>query len=256
MAITNPVGPVQAVVILDPATGLPSTGGGGGGSGDASAANQTTGNTSLASIDTKTPTVGQKVSSGSRPVVIASDQSAIPVSGTVAVTNAVLATSVAGLGKAEDAVAASGDVGTMNLGVRGPVTPAAQTSAAGDYGANKIDAEGNQIVKLNAIPDVTWQAVSAAITTTTSTSVKAAAAAGIRNYVTDIVISNGGVTPVASLVTILDGATVIWQAWVPASGTVAVSLTTPLRGSAATAVNVQSSIAATIYASLVGYLGV
>lgn len=55
--------------------------------GAATAANQTTGNTSLASIDTKTPTVGQKTSAASRPVVIASDQSAVPVSGTVAVSN-------------------------------------------------------------------------------------------------------------------------------------------------------------------------
>lgn len=47
-----------------------------------------TGNTatSVASIDTKTPTVGQKTSAASSPVVIASDQSAVPVSGTVTVT--------------------------------------------------------------------------------------------------------------------------------------------------------------------------
>lgn len=41
---------------------------------------QTTGNTSVASIDTKTPTVGQKAMAGSTPVVIASDQSTVPVS--------------------------------------------------------------------------------------------------------------------------------------------------------------------------------
>lgn len=41
---------------------------------------QTTGNTSVASIDTKTPTIGQKTMSGSSPVAIASDQSAIPAS--------------------------------------------------------------------------------------------------------------------------------------------------------------------------------
>lgn len=39
----------------------------------------TAGNVSTASIDTKTPTVGQKPMTGSSPVVIASDQSAIPV---------------------------------------------------------------------------------------------------------------------------------------------------------------------------------
>lgn len=44
---------------------------------------QTTGNTSLASIDTKLNSLGQKTSVNSMPVVIASDQSAIPVSGTI-----------------------------------------------------------------------------------------------------------------------------------------------------------------------------
>ncbi len=38
--------------------------------------------TALNSLDTKTPTVGQKTSAGSSPVVIASDQSPVPVSGT------------------------------------------------------------------------------------------------------------------------------------------------------------------------------
>lgn len=46
--------------------------------GAATSALQTTGNTSLASIDTKFPTQGQKNSAGSLPVVIASDQTAIP----------------------------------------------------------------------------------------------------------------------------------------------------------------------------------
>jgi hypothetical protein len=43
----------------------------------ATSALQTTGNTSIASIDTKTPTVGQKASAASSPVVLASDQSPI-----------------------------------------------------------------------------------------------------------------------------------------------------------------------------------
>lgn len=40
---------------------------------------QTTGNTSLSSIDTKTPALGQTTMSGSVPVALSSDQSAIPV---------------------------------------------------------------------------------------------------------------------------------------------------------------------------------
>jgi hypothetical protein len=50
--------------------------------GASTSANQTTGNTSLSSIDTKTPALGQTTMTGSRPVVIASNQSAIPVTGT------------------------------------------------------------------------------------------------------------------------------------------------------------------------------
>lgn len=47
--------------------------------GDATAAKQDTGNTSLASIDSKVPTVGQKTMAASLPVVIASNQSSLPV---------------------------------------------------------------------------------------------------------------------------------------------------------------------------------
>lgn len=48
--------------------------------GASTAALQTTGNSSLSSIDTKTPALGQTTMANSRPVVIASNQTAIPVS--------------------------------------------------------------------------------------------------------------------------------------------------------------------------------
>lgn len=54
--------------------------------GAATSALQTTGNTFLSDINNKLPTLGQKTSAGSVPVVIASDQSAIPVTGTVVAT--------------------------------------------------------------------------------------------------------------------------------------------------------------------------
>lgn len=56
--------------------------------GAATSALQTTGNTSLSSIDGKTPSLGQALMAASVPVAIASNQSAVPVSGTVAVSNA------------------------------------------------------------------------------------------------------------------------------------------------------------------------
>lgn len=51
--------------------------------GASTSALQTTGNTSLSSIDTKTPALGQGLMAASVPVTIASNQSAVPVSGTV-----------------------------------------------------------------------------------------------------------------------------------------------------------------------------
>lgn len=55
-------------------------------SGAATAAAQTTGNNSLASIDGKFSSLGQKVSSASTPVVIASDQSIVPTNPRAAAT--------------------------------------------------------------------------------------------------------------------------------------------------------------------------
>lgn len=60
--------------------------------GAATSANQTTANSSLSSIDGKLGTLGQKAMTGSAPVVIASDQSAIPISGTVTANNASVST--------------------------------------------------------------------------------------------------------------------------------------------------------------------
>lgn len=55
--------------------------------GAATAANQTTANGYLSSIDGKAPALGQAVMAASSPVVIASNQTAVPVSGTITVTS-------------------------------------------------------------------------------------------------------------------------------------------------------------------------
>jgi hypothetical protein len=55
-------------------------------------ASQLTGNISLASIDAKLNSLGQKISSLSTPVVIASDQTAIPITGSITATSAATAT--------------------------------------------------------------------------------------------------------------------------------------------------------------------
>lgn len=164
-------------------------------------------------------------------------------------------TAATNLGKAEDAVAANGDTGIASFGVRVPATPAAQTSAAGDYGTHAIDAEGKIVAAQYAAAEHSWQGNPVTLTTTTSTAVKAAAAAGVRNYLTDIDIANTSATAVR--VDVLDGATVIRSFQVPAGSHIERSFSMPLRGTAATALNVQLSAAVTdVRVSANGYIGV
>jgi hypothetical protein len=61
--------------------------------GAASSAKQDTGNTSLSNIDTKTPVLGQGAMSASVPVTIASNQTAIPITGSITATNPSVGTS-------------------------------------------------------------------------------------------------------------------------------------------------------------------
>jgi hypothetical protein len=66
-------------------------------SSQATATKQDTGNGSLASIDTKTPALGQAVMSASSPVVIASNQSPIPVTGSFSITGVATEATLAAL---------------------------------------------------------------------------------------------------------------------------------------------------------------
>lgn len=107
-------------------------------------------------------TLGQKAMASSEPVTIASDQSAVPVSGTVAVSTIAGAitpgTAAANLGKAEDAGHVSGDTGILALAVRVDVPnlpTAAPTSANTDYAAVATDAYGVTWVRKRQLPTYT-----------------------------------------------------------------------------------------------------
>lgn len=80
--------------------------------GASTSALQTTGNTSLSSIDTKTPALGQAAMASSTPVVIASNQSAVPVSGTLTAV-----TTVTNLSQLNGAAIAMG-TGTRSAGTQ------------------------------------------------------------------------------------------------------------------------------------------
>ncbi len=181
----------------------------------------------------------------------------LPVSipGSVTQGTSTPGTAAANLGKAEDAVAASGDTGVATFGVRIPTTPASPTSAAGDYGTFAIDLEGKQVQAPYAGMEQSWQTNPVTLTTTSSTSIKAAAAAGVRNYLTDIDISNTSAT--ATRIDILDNVTIIRSFWVEGGKSINRTFSMPLRGTAATQMNVQSSVAVTdVRVSANGYIGI
>lgn len=133
--------------------------------------------------------------------------------------------------------------------------PVAVTTARGvDLLATLI---GALVTKPYAIPEADWQFAAAAggIINTTDVVLRAAAAAGIRNYVTSIDIRNAHAT-VATEVVIKDGATVIWRQLLPAAMAAPVEITfpTPLRGTAATAMNVACiTTGAQVYVNAQGF---
>lgn len=91
-----------------------------------------------------------------------------------------------------------------------------------------------------ALPASTWSyaTATAGVTDTADDVAKAAAGAGIRNYVTSCQVINGHAT-VGTEVVIKDGTTVLWRGWAePTGGGVSAKFDPPLRGTANTAINV------------------
>lgn len=146
--------------------------------------------------------------------------------------------------------------------VAGRVNTAVDTTlVAGDVSDIFMTTNGAAVNKPYSVPETDWQATSALtpLATTTSTALKAAGAAGVRNYCTGVQIMNTSST-VSTNVAILDGATVIWAGFLPASTaalaqvSVVVDFPTPLRGTAATAMNIQlGTTAASVFYNAQGY---
>lgn len=116
---------------------------------------------------------------------------------------------------------------------------------------------GALITKPYALPESDWLfACTAAITNTTDVAVKASAGAGIRNYITCFQYINTSAT--ATEIVIKDGAsTVVWRGYAPANmtGLIDVQLPSPLRGTAATAINFACiTTGANVYFNAQGYI--
>ena len=159
------------------------------------------------------------------------------------------------VGDAAHAAAIAGN--PVRIGARG--LSADYTAVATGQTADLITTLlGKQVVLPFALPAETWTyaAASGGIVNTTAVTVKAAGAAGVRNYVTQVQVINGHAT-VSTEVMIRDGAagTVLWRGWAQAAGGgVAATFTPPLRGTAATLLEVVNvTTGAATYFNLQGY---
>jgi hypothetical protein len=129
------------------------------------------------------------------------------------------------------------------------------TQSNGSVSDLTLTSVGNLVNKPYSIPELDWQfACAAPVTTAVDTAAKAAGAAGIRNYVTNVQFINTGAT--ATEVTVKDGSTVVWRGFAPANMTSMYDchFLTPLKGTAATAMNFGVVTAGgNVYFNLQGY---
>lgn len=156
---------------------------------------------------------------------------------------------------AEDAAAAgnpvqaAGKVRTANL----------TTLVASDIAALTQTSSAQLLVKEGHLPELDWSyaAASGGIVNTTDVVAKAAAGAGLRNYIYSAQIKNANA--VAGEFVIKDGATVMWRGHLAANMLNAEELNfkPPLKGTANTAVNIACiTTGQQVYADLQGGVGV
>lgn len=132
-------------------------------------------------------------------------------------------------------------------------TSESAVSASGDVVRLMADLVGKLVTMPYAPTDLQWQGTGSK-TDTTDLAIKAAAGAGIRNYITDLICANSSATNVTVIVK--DGSTEIARLPVPANGGVVHRFSTPLKGTANTAINLASSASATtIYMTATGFTG-
>lgn len=199
--------------------------------------------TTLAALNTKTSS--DQATQTTLAAVLAKLVTSPALDATVASVVTALGTGAnTGVAKIEDAASSAGDRGIAMMTKRGPLTPALDVDTAGDYVTPMADGEGKLVVQVGSVVENTWQGYQL-LTTTTAAALKAAAGTGLRNYLKSVFISaSQGATGVAHIITIMDGTTVIARQAIPNTVTSQeITFDPPLKGTANTALNVQSSAA-------------
>ncbi len=127
---------------------------------------------------------------------------------------------------AEDSGHTDGNAGLFTLGVRNDAV-SSFTSANTDYSPIATDSAGRVLFKPFAGNEALIQGVASTVNTSPS-SLIAAAGAGLRNYITDILVSNTG--SVATSVSFRDGdASIIGRTIAPATSGSNIHLSFPMR---------------------------
>jgi len=151
-------------------------------------------------------------------------------------------------------VAADAVADTNVVAMGGKVANANPTpmSATGDANHVMMTMIGALIARPYSIPESEWS-YTGIITTTSDTAIKAAAAAGIRNYLNGFQLQNTGASP--TTLSVKDGATVIWQCSLPASMTIPIDIEfkVPLKSTTATAFNVACGTASSVTVNAQGH---
>jgi len=225
--------------------------------------------------------LGQALMAASLPVAIASNQSNLPVVGAAAdgaalAGNPVLIAGGDGVNAqtmlvdsggrviVSGSLSHDGAVGASTVHPVGGEARATERAAVASADACRLitDLVGKLITLPYANPENFVSGVSAQIVDTNDAQVIAAQAAGVRTYITSIVVMNDDAT-VGTIVEIKDGATIKMRIYVgPATATpgqncIQVPLPVPLRGTAATAWNARcATTSAQVYVTMVGYTGV
>lgn len=140
-ALTTSGGATDTLNVVTSSSSLPT--------GAATSAKQDTGNTSLASIDGKLASLGQKAMSGSAPVVLSSDQSAVPITlpDSKSLSNSITASS-------QTVTLSTAGYASVLMDVQGTFSGSLNVTATVD-GTNYFSWYGISVSTLNQIASVT-----------------------------------------------------------------------------------------------------
>lgn len=153
---------------------------------------------------------------------------------------------------AEDAGHTDTNKGLFTLGVRNDAV-ASFVSTNLDYSPFGLDSAGRMLIKPFAAEESRVEGVASVVHTSVTTLV-AAAGAGLRNYITDIALSNGG--SVATTVTFRSqgGSSILGNFIVPSGGGNNKTFAVPIRTPANTTFDFQASTAVSVlYANVSGF---